>query len=197
MFFSYFFFFSRPPIKRTCSPLLNGIKMRIINLNKRGVSTVIGFLVMFSAVASVAGYVLASQGQLAQRRAEGMMDVMEKGRERQGQLISLSHSDRDENNDELHVYLANYGWKDVVIENHPEDSDLKAAWVNGEPVRKIDFAIEDPLTDENRGGDVIPKRKFVVVGVRNLGDYADPDADNYSFTLLSRTDIVLSWEVRP
>ncbi len=125
------------------------------------------------------------------------MDVMEKGRERQGQLVSLSHSDKDENNDELHVYLANYGWKDVVIENHPEDSGLKAAWVNGEPVRKIDFAIEDPLTDENGMGDVIPKRKFVVVGVRNLGDYADPDADNYSFTLLSKTDIVLSWEVRP
>jgi hypothetical protein len=150
-------------------------------LGRRGVSTVIGFLIVMTALIGFTTCVLAAQGKVAGRRALGLMDLMRQAERRQNQLISFVYSENSSDN--LRVYLYNFGSQEALAEN---------IWLSGRPVDNSDILFEQAA---GSGWTIDPERRLppnalTRVTIKNLWKYSL----GY-FALLTDTDCLYAWRV--
>ncbi len=61
-------------------------------MESRGVSEIIGFLIITAALFGVVSYVLVAESQHAETKAQGLIDVMREAEQRQGELLTYVHA---------------------------------------------------------------------------------------------------------
>jgi hypothetical protein len=122
--------------------------------DRRGLSELIGFLIIMTAFVSAVTYILVVRGRQEATRAQGIVDTLREMERRQGELLSLVHAERSpENENLLLLYLYNYGSENVLLRDN-------GIYIAGETVTPagtatgayiIAWTLQDPDGDPQAG----------------------------------------------
>jgi len=78
--------------KRFSASIVIKMSRRSLPREERGVSEIIGFLIITVALFGTVTYVLVANAQKAETKAQGLIDVMREAEARQGELLSYVHT---------------------------------------------------------------------------------------------------------
>lgn len=158
--------------------------MRNFSSDQRGISSIVGFLLVVVMLVGFGSYVLAVKGRQVGIRAEGLVDAMRQAEKRQQQLLTFVHAHENSATEELRTHFYNYGTGKI---------NLDKLWVNGQEVLSADITFEGAsgTSPEN----VFYARKLTVVVVKNIHSYAPSSLENYAFTFLTESNSLYSYLV--
>jgi len=150
--------------------------MATVGLDDRGVSEILGAILVFAVVFASSVAYLSVEMRRAKGEVAGITDLVRAAEHRQAQLLSLVYYSENRETGLLRVYIFNYG---------TENAEVYQMYIGTERVEAL--AVRDSFTGAPL--DSLPPRTLAEISLQA------PTENIFDFTLVTRWKAVYSWRL--